>query len=69
MLRYKGLEPGRRSDINNNTGSCILVVLGVVFKGRKKGLKAWVFMILKGILIIPSSGFLDKDGIGLVVPG
>jgi hypothetical protein len=45
------------------------VVLRVVFKGWKEGLKAWVLMILKGILLIPSPGFLDKDGIGLAVPG
>jgi hypothetical protein len=37
-------------------------------KGREEGLKAWVFSVLEGALLIPGPWFLDEDDIGLAIP-
>jgi hypothetical protein len=41
----------------------------VVRKGREVRLKARVLMVLEGILLVPGPGFLDKNDVGLAVPG
>jgi hypothetical protein len=45
------------------------VVLRVVFEGGEISLEPWVFVVLKGILLIPGPWFLNKDGVGLAAPG